>query len=206
MELSRSSKSSRESPSIAAAVFLHQSWEGFLHRKAGSAARNVQQEGHRGSAKRVLLFARARILRSGLASAAAQRQTPSMRALVAILVACALLFGVYHYYFKKMPVTDEGTAPTQAISLTGVRGDLLQIAQAERGYIAQNGHCAPLEELISSNSLAMSRLERDGYTYSVECSGGDFSVTARHAPAAAGSPIRYPTLAIDQSIEVREVN
>jgi len=105
-----------------------------------------------------------------------------------------------------MPTTDVGTAPTQAISLTGVRTDLLQIAQAERGYIAQNGHCASLDELTSSNSLSMSRPERDGYSYSVECSGGDFSVTARHAPAAAGSPIRYPTLAIDQSMQVREVN
>jgi hypothetical protein len=128
-----------------------------------------------------------------------------MRALVAMLVACALFFGVYHYYFKKMPVTDEGTAPTQAISLTGVRGDLLQIAQAERGYIALNGHCAPLDELISSNALAMSRPERDGYVYSAECSGGDFSVTARHTPAAAGSPIRYPTLAIDQNMQIREL-
>lgn len=129
-----------------------------------------------------------------------------MRALVGILVACALLFGVYYFYFKKMPVTDEGTATTQAISLTGVRGDLLQIAQAEGGYIAQNGHCTSLDELISSNSLAMSRPERDGYTYSIECSGGDFSVTARHAPAAAGSPIRYPNLAIDQTMQFREVN
>jgi hypothetical protein len=129
-----------------------------------------------------------------------------MRALAGILVACALLFGVYEYYLKKMPTTDVGTAPTQAISLTGVRTDLLQIAQAERGYIAQNGHCASLDELTSSNSLSMSRPERDGYSYSVECSGGDFSVTARHAPAAAGSPIRYPTLAIDQSMQVREVN
>lgn len=129
-----------------------------------------------------------------------------MRALVAILVATALLFAVYHYYFKKMPTTDEGTAPTQAISLTGVRTDLLQIAQAERAYIALNGQCASLELLTSSNSLAMSRPERDGYTYSIECSGGDFSATARHAPAPAGSPIRYPTLAIDQSMQVREVN
>jgi hypothetical protein len=129
-----------------------------------------------------------------------------MRALVGILVACALLFGVYEYYLKKMPTTDVGTAPTQAISLTGVRADLLQIAQAERGYIAQNGRCASLDELTSSNSLSMSRPERDGYSYSVECSGGDFSVTARHAPAAAGSPIRYPTLAIDQNMQVREVN
>jgi hypothetical protein len=179
---------------------------GFGVAEQGRRREKFSKEGHRGSGKRVLLFARARTLRSGLASARAQRQTSSMRALVAILVSCALLFGVYHYYFKKMPVTDEGTAPTQAISLTGVRGDLLQIAEAERGYIAQNGRCVALGELISSNSLAMSRLERDGYTYSVQCSGGDFSVTARHAPAAAGSPIRYPTLAIDQSMEVREVN
>jgi hypothetical protein len=152
------------------------------------------------------LFPRARPRRSGLARAAARRQTSVMRALVAILVSCALLFGVYHYYFRKMPVSDEGTAPTQAISLTGVRGDLLQIAQAEQGYIALNGHCAPLDELISSKSLTMSRPERDGYTYSSECSGGDFSVTARHAPAPAGSSIRYPTLGIDQSMQVREVH
>jgi hypothetical protein len=129
-----------------------------------------------------------------------------MRALIALLVACALLFGVYHYYFKKMPSTDEGTAPTQAISLTGVRSDLLQIAQAERARIAVDGQCASLELLTSSNSLAMSRTERDGYSYSIECSGGDFNVTWRHAPAPAGSPIRYPTLAIDQSMQVREVN
>lgn len=129
-----------------------------------------------------------------------------MRALAAILVACAVLFGVYHYYFKKMPTTDEGAAPTQAISLTGVRSDLLQIAQAERTYIAENGRCAALDELTSSHSLALARPERDGYTYSVECSGGDFSVTGRHAPAPEGSPIRYPALAIDQTMQVREVN
>lgn len=129
-----------------------------------------------------------------------------MRALVALLVACAVVFGVYHFYFKKMPVTDEGTAPTQAISLTGVRSDLLQIAQAERGFIAENGKCATLDELISSHSLAMERTERDGYTYSIECSGGSFSVTGRHAPAATDSPIRYPTLAIDQTMQVREIN
>ncbi len=152
------------------------------------------------------MFPRARVPSSSVATDVAQRQNSSMRALVAILVAAALVFGIYHFYFKKMPVTDEGTAPTQAISLTGVRADLIQIAQAEGGYIALNGHCAPMDELISSKSLALSQPERDGYSYSIECSGGEFSVTARHAPAAAGSPIRYPTLAIDQSMQVREIN
>jgi hypothetical protein len=129
-----------------------------------------------------------------------------MRGLAVVLVAAAVLLGIYHYYFRKMPVTDEGTAPTQAISLTGVRSDLLQIAQAERGYIALNGHCASLEELISSNTLSVPRSGRDGYTYSVECSGGEFSATARHLPAPAGSPIRYPNLATDNNMQIGEVN
>ncbi len=129
-----------------------------------------------------------------------------MRSLAGVLLAAALLFGIYYFYLKKMPTTDEGTAPTQAISLTGVRSDLLQIAQAERGYIALNGHCASLDELISTNSLSMTRNERDGYSYSLECSGGEFTTTARHAPAPPGSPIRYPNLAIDSTMQVHEIN
>jgi hypothetical protein len=129
-----------------------------------------------------------------------------MRGLAAVLVGAALLFGVYHFYLKKMPTTDEGTAPTQAISLTGVRSDLLQIAQAERSYIALNGHCASLEELMSSNSMSMSRTERDGYAYSLECSSSDFTASARHLPAPAGSPIRYPNLAIDAGMQIHEIN
>ena len=129
-----------------------------------------------------------------------------MRALAVLLVAAALLVGAYYFYLKKLPTTDEGTAPTQAISLTGVRSDLLQIAQAERAFIAANGNCAPLAELISSNTLAMTRTERDGYSYSVECSSGAFNAIARHAPAPASSPIRYPNLAVDQGMQVHEVN
>jgi hypothetical protein len=129
-----------------------------------------------------------------------------MLRLTGILVGAILLMTAYLFYLKKMPSTDQGTAPTQAISLTGVRSDLLQIAQAERTYIATNGNCASLDELISSNSLSVPRTGRDGYLYSVECSGGEFTATARHLPAPAGSPIRYPNLAIDANMQVGEVN
>jgi hypothetical protein len=128
-----------------------------------------------------------------------------MRAIAGLLAAVALAAGVYYYYVKKMPSTDEGTVPTQAISLTGVRSDLLQIAQAERGNIALNSKCASLDELISAGSLTMNKKERDGYTYEVSCSGTDFEVTAEHPAAVAGSGIRYPKLAIDGSMQVREV-
>lgn len=129
-----------------------------------------------------------------------------MRALATVLVAAGFLFAVYHFYLKKMPTTDEGTSSTQAITLTGVRSDLLQIAQAERSYIVLNGHCASLNELVSSNALSLSRPGRDGYSYSVDCAGSDFTVTGRHAPASADSPIRYPNLAIDQTMQLHEVN
>jgi hypothetical protein len=129
-----------------------------------------------------------------------------MRALALVLVAALILFGVYQFYLKKMPATDAGTASTQAINLTGVRMDLLQIAQAERGNLALSSKCASMDELISSASLSMARPERNGYTYEVTCTGGtDFQVVAHHAPAPEGSPIRYPTLAIDSSMQVREI-
>jgi hypothetical protein len=126
--------------------------------------------------------------------------------LAVLLVFVGAAFGIYQYSLKKMPISDSGTAPTQAISLTAVRGDLLQIAQGERSFTALNDHCASLDELISSNSVTMQRPERDGYTYTLQCSGGDFTAIARHPPAPEGSPIRYPTLAIDQTMQVHELN
>jgi len=128
-----------------------------------------------------------------------------MRALALVLVAAAILYGVYHFYLKKMPTTDVGTAPTQAITLTGVRSDLLQIAQAERTQMALSGKCESIDELMSSRALMMAKKERDGYVYEVSCSGLDFRVFAEHPPAPADSGIRYPKLAIDATMQIQEV-
>ena len=141
-----------------------------------------------------------------IASPPQQRQTFFMRALAALLVFAGVAFGIYEYSLKSMPTTDQGTAPTQAISLTGVRGDLLQIAQSERSFLALNDHCANIDELISTNSITMRQPERDGYTYTLDCgAAGNFKAIARHAPAPADSPIRYPTLSIDQTMQVTEI-
>jgi hypothetical protein len=129
----------------------------------------------------------------------------SMRALALLLVFAGIAFGIYEYSLKKMPTSDTGTASTQAISLTGVRGDLLQIAQSERSFQALSDHCANIDELISTNSITMRQPERDGYTYTLDCgAAGNFTATARHAPAPENSPIRYPTLSIDQTTQVSE--
>jgi hypothetical protein len=140
-----------------------------------------------------------------VADCTAASQNLDMRAFALLLVAAIIMGGIYFFYFKKMPTTDSGTAPTQAISLTGVRMDITQIAQAERTYVATNAKCATLDELSSSGLINLARTERDGYTYEVRCgSGNEFSVIAHHAPAPPDSPIRYPTLAVDQNMQVSE--
>jgi hypothetical protein len=128
-----------------------------------------------------------------------------MGKLAGLILFAAVAVGAYYFYLKKLPTTDQGTAATQAISLTGVRMDLVEIANAERGNIALNGKCASLEDMISSGALNMGKKERDGYTYEVSCSSGDFEVTAEHPPALEGSGIRYPKLAIDGTMQVREI-
>ena len=147
----------------------------------------------------------ARCIAQPLATASPLRDTRLMRAIGLLLALAIVGLGLY-FYLKQMPTTDPGTAPTQAIDLAGVRMDLLQIAQAERTHIAMNSQCASLDDLISSHSVSMQRPEREGYSYTIDCSSTDFTVTARHTPAPAGSPIRYPTLAVDQSLQVRELN
>jgi hypothetical protein len=129
----------------------------------------------------------------------------TMKIFVSLLVTASFLMGIYLIYLKKIPTAAEGTVATQAISITGVRMDLLQIAKAERASIGVDGHCMTMDELLASGSMSMSRPERDGYTYTVNCSGNDFTATARHAPAPAGSQFRYPEMAIDQSMQVREL-
>jgi len=128
-----------------------------------------------------------------------------MRSLASLLVVAILTVGIYVFYLKKMPSTDEGTAPTQAVSLTGVRSDLLQIAEAERANMALNSRCLSLDELVSSGGLSLHHTERDGYPYQVDCSGTDFRVLAEHPPAPQGSPIRYPVLAIDATMKIQEL-
>jgi hypothetical protein len=141
-----------------------------------------------------------------LAAARQRHDNDLMKSFASVLVA-ALIFGIaYYFYVRKMPTVAPGTAPTQAISLIGVENDLLQIARAERTYVVDHAACGSLEQLVSSGALTMTRSGRDGYTYTVECSGSDFTVRGQHPPAPEGSSIRYPAYTVDQTMQVREGN
>ncbi len=125
-----------------------------------------------------------------------------MRALISIVIVLVIAYGVYRLYLTRVQPAGDGTAPTQAITITGVENDLLAIAQAERMYVVEHGSYASLADLISSGALAMAKPGRDGYTYSVETTANSFTVTASYSgPVVA----QYPRLIIDQTMQIRRI-
>jgi hypothetical protein len=120
--------------------------------------------------------------------------------LISLVVKLALGLFIYKHYLAQVTPAGAGSTPMQTISVTGVQNDLIAIAQSERIYNAQNSSYGTLDQLTSSGALSMAQTGRDGYTYSIETSSGGFTVTARH-PAGPG-PAHYPTLSIDQTMEI----
>ncbi len=122
---------------------------------------------------------------------------------VGLLVVLGIGYFIYRQYLGQvLPKEQGGGSPIQAINTVGVKNDLLAIAQAERLYLAQHGNYASLDELISSGTMNMIRSGREGYSYSVETSGGGFTVTARYSGPVSPPP---PSFAVDQTMEVHVV-
>jgi Tfp pilus assembly protein PilE len=131
-----------------------------------------------------------------------------MRGLISLLITAAIGMAVYMYYLKQAAPAP-GMVVTQNISLTGVKNDLIAIAQAERMYYVQNGSYVDLSTLASSGTMNVTRTNRDGYTYTAEPSGNSFTVTATYTapptPNPAGvKPPHFPTLSIDQTMEIHQ--
>ena len=133
-----------------------------------------------------------------------------MKGLVGLLVTAAVGLGIYMYTLKQA-APGKDMVVTQNISVTGVKNDLVSIAQAERMYYAQNGSYADLPTLTSSGTMNIARTSRDGYSYSAEAAGNSFTVTATYtAPPvdnpAGVTPPHFPTFTIDQTMEVHQLD
>jgi len=117
------------------------------------------------------------------------------------VVAISLM--IYRSYFAGPgAVATMGTDnPRALIDTTGVKNDLLSMAQAERAFQALNGHYAPLAELQSSGNLVIDPSRgRQGYSYSASVSGASFRITATYSGPATG----MPGYSIDQTMQIAE--
>lgn len=133
-----------------------------------------------------------------------------MKGMIGLLVTAAIGLGIYMYTLKQA-APGPGMVVTQNISIAGVKNDLVSIAQAERLYYTQNGSYTDLPTLASSGTMNITRTSRDGYTYSVDSSGSDFTVTATYTPPPVDNPANvtpphFPTYTIDQTMEVHQID
>jgi hypothetical protein len=110
-----------------------------------------------------------------------------MRAFGILGTVVTLAIGMYIYSIQVKTLMPSGAAGNSqdVTTITGVKNDLISIANAERGYQASQGKYASLEELISGNYLTI-KSERPPYMYNIETSGNGFRATATRM--TKGSP------------------
>src|SRR5437588_7115867 len=122
------------------------------------------------------------------------------RILGLIGMVAALAVGMY-IYAKQAQSSSEAAGvsnPKAAVNITGVRTDLMTIAQAERGYFALQGKYASLDELISSRSLSVAH-QRPPYSYEIETGSNGFRVIAtRNGDDNSGTPAQ---LLVDENLQ-----
>jgi hypothetical protein len=115
-------------------------------------------------------------------------------------VVIVLAIGMY-FYSKQVQSSSApagANTPNAAITITGVKTDLVSIASAERRYFAGEGKYASLDELISTNYITVAR-QRPPYTYTVQIGSGGFRVVAtRSGDDTSGTPVQ---LSVDENME-----
>jgi len=110
-----------------------------------------------------------------------------------------LAVGMYIYSLQVKTLQPAGSASSNAdaATITGVKTDLIGIANAERGFVAAQGKYATLDELTSGNYLAI-KGERPPYVYDVELTPDSFRVTATRT--SKGTPAQ---LWISDNMEIQ---
>jgi hypothetical protein len=113
------------------------------------------------------------------------------------VITMAIGMYIYSLQVKTLnPGTGSGNSE-EVTTITGVKNDLIGIANAERGYQASQGHYASMGELIAGNYLSI-KGERPPYVYDIETTSGSFRATATRT--TKGAPAQ---LWITQSMEVQ---
>ena len=122
-----------------------------------------------------------------------------MKGMLGILVVALISLLAYKYYFANAHSDGTGT-PAQTINIVGVKNDLIALAQAERGYQAEHGGFASLDDLTSNGALAMQNRSRQGYTYDIENTSNGFRAIA-HCPTVTNPGCT--DYFVDQTMEVQ---
>jgi hypothetical protein len=97
---------------------------------------------------------------------------------------------------------DQGAGnPRATVDIVGVKNDLVNLANAERGYFAREGKYASLDELRAAGDITMASNGRGPYHYGADVSDNSFRITATYTGPPEESAVS--TLTIDESMQIR---
>jgi len=100
------------------------------------------------------------------------------------IITMAIGMYIYSLQIKTLTPGAGSGGPEEVTTITGVKNDLIGIANAERGYLASQGKYASLDELISGNYVTI-KSERPPYIYDVETNSSGFRATATRTTKGA---------------------
>jgi hypothetical protein len=120
--------------------------------------------------------------------------------LLATVLAMAAGLYIYSRQGQTLAASAPGGNPQGYANITGVKNDLIAIANAERGFNIQEGRYGSIDELNSGKYITI-RGERDNYTYDVQTTSSGFRVTATRS--GDGTPSQ---LWIDETMQVQSSN
>jgi hypothetical protein len=114
-----------------------------------------------------------------------------------IMVLIVASMGAYLYTKQATSVTPDGSNPQTMVEVTGVRNDLLALANAERRYWASNAKYASLEELRANGDVSIPG--RPNYSYSAQASETSFKIVATYSGPDPKAPKR---IAVDETMAI----
>jgi hypothetical protein len=117
-----------------------------------------------------------------------------------VLISAALVFYLYTKQAQSVASIGGGTTIQAAEVMTGVKGDLLSIANAERVFNATEGHYGSIDDLVTGHYMPP-RADRPPFSYDVQNTANGFRVTATRS--GPGSPTQ---MWIDETMEIQSSN
>ena len=119
------------------------------------------------------------------------------RAFGFIVVLITVGIGAYVYMQQMETVSSGGPALNTAIDVTGVRNDLIAIANAERRYWAVNARYASLDELRRNGDIFIPA--RESYTYTADVGENSFTIIASYSGTDPKAPQR---ITVDETMSL----
>jgi hypothetical protein len=116
------------------------------------------------------------------------------------VITMAIGMYIYSLQVKTLAPSAGGENPEEMATITGVKNDLIGIANAERGYLASEGKYGSLDDLTAGKYLTV-KGEREPYIYNVEITSSSFRATATRT--TKGAPAQ---LWITETMEVQSSN